>query len=124
MVSGSLSLPDTLGSVTSGGYFFRVTPSNLMLAAVLATRIRGDGANRITIVYNADEYGRDLSSKVADQFTALGGTVIKQVAIGVDDRNFDYDHLADNLPTTLQMRSLPRCTRRPASTWLRALPCR
>ncbi|MBL9043925.1 MAG: ABC transporter substrate-binding protein [Myxococcales bacterium] len=52
---------------------FHILPSVSSLSMTLAKRMRADGINRLTVLYNLDTYGATLGRALADDFKQLGG---------------------------------------------------
>lgn len=62
---------------TAGDWTFRVAPTDLEHAPVLAQQARALGRSRAVVMYSNDDYGRGLKDVFTDQFRRGGGTVIE-----------------------------------------------
>jgi neutral amino acid transport system substrate-binding protein len=90
LVSGGINLPE-LSSSASGGYFFRVTPSNVALGSELARQMFANNVRTAAVLHASDGYGADFGQIVADQFTKLGGTVTAIVALPAGQSSFSTE---------------------------------
>jgi branched-chain amino acid transport system substrate-binding protein len=63
----------------AGPYIFRACPTDLVHGARLGEWARRQfGAQRVTVLYQNDAYGRGVRMAFASRFEALGGTVVSQ----------------------------------------------
>ncbi len=56
-------------------YFRTVLPDDTVVAPIIANRLVSDGAQKVTVLGRADDYGRALSNLVAEQLRASGADV-------------------------------------------------
>jgi len=109
----------SLSTLDDHGLFFRLAPSDVMQAKVLADLISQDGLLKVSVLAEKNSFGQGLSSGFGTAFTQDGGTVL-------DTTNFDptsrsgtdlaaaavADHpdgvliLADNLPVAVLLHAL------------------
>lgn len=72
---GRTSTSPLLNTIADDDFFFRVAPSDLFQAKVLAPLILDAKVERLCMVHREDTYGTRLSEAVTAELTALGSTI-------------------------------------------------
>jgi branched-chain amino acid transport system substrate-binding protein len=73
---------------TKGGpYFFRVCPSDVVQAAMMAAWFKDDGRRTAGVIYLTTSWGEGLKEEFVSKFTALGGRVLATEACKEGDRD-------------------------------------
>lgn len=73
---------------TKGGpYFFRVCPSDVVQAAMMAEWFKDDGRRTAGVIYLTTSWGEGLKEEFVSKFTALGGRVVATEACKEGDRD-------------------------------------
>ena len=72
----------------NAGYYFRTAPADTGMAVIMADTVAAGGGTRVSIVARADDYGRALSSLLADQLADLGA---ESEVIGYDPEAVTFD---------------------------------
>jgi len=76
-------VPECSGSATSpaftdqknADFFFRTVPPDNAVAPIISDTVIADGAQKVTVVARADDYGKALADLVKSQLTSAGATV-------------------------------------------------
>lgn len=74
-------------SGAGGDYFFRVCPSDLVQAKLMAKWIREEGRKRVGVIFVNNSWGSSLSKEFGATFTGLGGTVVSAEGIREGERD-------------------------------------
>lgn len=74
-------------SGAGGDYFFRVCPSDLDQAKLMAKWIREDGHNRVGVIFVNNSWGSSLNREFGATFAGLGGIVVSAEGIREGDRD-------------------------------------
>ena len=72
----------------NAGYYFRTAPADTGMSVIMADTVAAGGGTRVSIVARADDYGRALSSLLADQLANLGA---ESEIIGYDPEAVTFD---------------------------------
>jgi ABC-type branched-subunit amino acid transport system substrate-binding protein len=86
---GRTTTAERLTRLNDNGYFFRVAPSDLYQATLLADLVVRNGVEHLCIVHRRDVYGNDLAASVVARLRASG----KNVEVVTSD--YDTDNNAD-----------------------------
>ena len=74
-----------------GGFYFRVAPSDALLAPVFASIIVKEGGSRVAVVGRADDYGQSLTKVTADEIAAAGAEASQPVLYDPTAQDFDAE---------------------------------
>jgi ABC-type branched-subunit amino acid transport system substrate-binding protein len=69
-----------------GDHFFRVCPSDVMQARLMANWIREENIDRVALLYVNNSWGQGLREEFHSAFTAQGGTIVAQEACNEGER--------------------------------------
>ena len=72
----------------NAGYYFRTAPADTGMSVIMADTVAAGGGTRVSIVARADDYGRALSSLLADQLANLGA---ESEIVGYDPQAVTFD---------------------------------
>lgn len=73
---------------TQGGdYFFRVCPSDVIQARLIADWLHAENFSRVALLYVNNSWGQGLREEFRTDFTAQGGTIVAQEACNEGDRD-------------------------------------
>lgn len=70
-----------------GPFFFRVCPSDVVQAAMMAEWLKEDGRKRAAVVFLNTSWGQGLKDEFLQRFKALGGEVVSVEACNEGDRD-------------------------------------
>ncbi len=83
-LSPSNTLP-ALSSIDADGYYFRLAPSDVLQAQVLAQRILFDGATSIAIIRTDEAYSEAIDQSAVEAFKDAGADVVADKVVEVGD---------------------------------------
>lgn len=81
----------TFTDYDDSGFYFRVAPSDALLAPVFASLIVQEGGNRVAIVGRADDYGQSLTRATADQVVEAGAEALEPILYDPTAQDFDAE---------------------------------
>lgn len=70
-----------------GEYFFRVCPSDVVQARMMADWMHGEGRRRVGLLYVKNSWGQGLRDEFTKHFTSLGGTIVREESCNEGDRD-------------------------------------
>jgi branched-chain amino acid transport system substrate-binding protein len=70
-----------------GPFFFRVCPSDVVQAAMMAEWFREDGRKRAAVVFLNTSWGQGLKDEFVNRYKALGGEIVSIEACNEGDRD-------------------------------------